>query len=121
MFDKAIPVAYCASAGDCQFDVVPAVVKSCHMPKYAARACWRARSAGAVDGVVDGVAPVRADREPGAEDALAPHAARASSDTAPRTAMARHWPLGPRKLQVITTRTPYPDLDVSACMWYTPH
>src|SRR6266536_1171207 len=46
MFVSAIPVAYRPSFGDCQSDVAPAATKSCHIPRYDARASCLALSAG---------------------------------------------------------------------------
>jgi hypothetical protein len=89
---SALPVAYLASSGACQFDVVPAVAIACHMPTYAATALCPAASAGedgdGDDGcrcadVLVGDVVVRADE-------FAVHPATATTQTATAHSQAAH-------------------------------
>src|SRR5438045_6198062 len=98
MFVSAIPVAYRPSFGDCQSDVVPAVTKSCHMPRYDVSASCLALSTGDKVGVVAG--PV--DAGTGGVEVLAsglagfPELHAASASTAAPTANIPVTRLPPR-------------------------
>jgi hypothetical protein len=86
----------------------PAVDMSCHMPKYAAVACWRAVSAGeTTDGVgADAPGEPVTPGVPDVDEETEPHPATTIADAATRTAHVVRCP--PRTGTLPATTTPLP-------------
>jgi hypothetical protein len=100
---SASPVAYFARVGACQSAVSSALAICCHIPVYAAVACWRALSAGeSGEGVMVVGTGAGTVAPPGVDDVAELQPAAISIANAMTTSRPLRRPLPPCRFPLIT-------------------